>query len=74
MSWKRLACAAALLLAALAPAAAQDARALFEDGERAQAEESYARAVELYKASLVRNPSYYRPMVGLAESYFAMEE
>lgn len=56
------------------PSWAQDARSLFEDAERAQIEESYARAVELYKASLVKNPSYFRPMVGLAESYFALDE
>jgi tetratricopeptide (TPR) repeat protein len=70
----RLLALAVLLMHSAGPAVAQDARTLADLGDRAQAEESYARAVELYKGALSANRSYLRPLVGLAESYFALEE
>jgi tetratricopeptide (TPR) repeat protein len=47
---------------------------LYEQGLQAQFEERYYSAIELYKASLQENPGYLRPMVGLAESFYALRE
>jgi len=53
---------------------AEDARSLFQDGLRSQENEDYESAVEKYKASLARNPSFVSPMTGLAESFLQLEE
>ena len=44
------------------------------DGAAAEGREDYALAVEKYKDALSLNPAYLEPMVGLAESFFQMEE
>ncbi len=68
-----------LLLCALLPgprSLAQSASPtdLYEQGRAAQLSESYYSAIELYKTALEANPSYLQPMIGLAETYFAMGE
>lgn len=44
------------------------------EGRNAQLVEDYMRAIELYKTALQNNPKYLEPLVGLAESYFAIGE
>jgi tetratricopeptide (TPR) repeat protein len=63
-----------LLLIATAPyiPAEPSSIALYEEGTREQLKENYYRAVELYKESLSGNPSYVKPMIGLAECYHAL--
>ena len=68
-----LACACALLCAGV-PTFAQDARASYQEGLRAQATEDYALAVEKFKEALSANPSYVEPMAGLAQAFLAMGE
>jgi tetratricopeptide (TPR) repeat protein len=63
-----------VLLAVGAPSFAQDARAAYQEGLRAQATEDYALAVEKFKKALSDNPAYVEPMVGLAQSFLAMGE
>ncbi|HUI69859.1 MAG TPA: tetratricopeptide repeat protein, partial [Spirochaetia bacterium] len=63
-----------ILLAAATSAFAQDARAAYEDGLRAQNTEDYELAVEKFKEALVANPAYVEPMVGLAQSFLTMGE
>ncbi len=68
-----------LCLSFLPPAYAQsggpaDARALYAEGLSAQVQRNYTRAVEFYRASLRVNPNYLEALVGLAESFFALEE
>ena len=53
---------------------AADARSAYLEGVAAQGREDYELAVEKYKEALSLNPSYLEPMVGLAESFFQMEE
>ena len=60
------------LFIAVAAYAQPSATALYEEGSREQLRENYYRAIELYKESLSQNTSYAKPMVGLAESFFAM--
>jgi tetratricopeptide (TPR) repeat protein len=68
--------AAALAALVLVPcsAFAADARSAYLEGAAAEGREDYALAVERYKDALSLNPAYLEPMVGLAESFFQMEE
>jgi tetratricopeptide (TPR) repeat protein len=70
------ACAVFIALFLLAGAAVfgADARAAYLDGAAAEGREDFALAVERYKVALSLNPAYLEPMVGLAESFFQMEE
>ena len=49
-------------------------RQLYQRGREAQSRVQLLRAVELYRAALQSNPDYLEPMVGLAETFFALEE
>lgn len=69
----------ALLLAftaiALAPVAAQSTQSpttLYSQGRQAQQAGDNFKAIELYKSALQMNRSYVQPMIGLAETYFAL--
>lgn len=75
MNARFVACAA--LIALFLPAGTAfgaDARAVYLDGASAEGREDFALAVEKYKEALSINPAYLEPMVGLAESFFRMEE
>ncbi len=50
------------------------ARQLFQQGEQAETSEDYYGAIENYLAALKENPSYADPMVGLAQSYYSLDE
>jgi len=63
-----------ILLATATTALAQDARAAYEEGLRAQNAEDYALAVEKFKEALGANPAYVEPMVGLAQSFLTIGE
>ncbi len=63
-----------LVLGAAARGFAQDARAIYQEGLRAQGAEDYALAVEKFKEALGANPVYVGPMVGLAQAFLAMGE
>jgi len=52
----------------------QNARALYDKGFALQKRENYYKAIEQYKMALQHNPHYLDPMVGLAESYFRLDE
>ena len=65
---------AALLLLGGTAAFGVDARSAYLDGAAAEGREDFAQAVEKYKEALSLNPAYLEPMVGLAESFFQMEE
>ena len=76
MDARCLLCAAVLVLLlgrGAAPLAA-DARGAYLDGAAAEGREDFALAVEKYKEALSLNSAYLEPMVGLAESFFQMEE
>lgn len=49
-----------------------DAPSLYEQGRREQLRGTYYRAIELYKDSLSYNAFYVKPMIGLAESFYAI--
>ncbi|MGA2642440.1 MAG: tetratricopeptide repeat protein [Spirochaetia bacterium] len=51
-----------------------DARSDYDDGATAEGNEDFPLAVDKYKEALALNPAYLEPMVGLAESFFQMEE
>jgi tetratricopeptide (TPR) repeat protein len=51
-----------------------DSRILYERGRAEQARSNLLAAVELYRAALIENPAYVQPLIGLAESFFALEE
>ncbi len=71
----RLAAAAGFLLAAvLLQAEPANPVELYREGRQAQMRSELPRAVELYRAALQANPDYLEPMVGLAESFFMLEE
>ncbi|MGO9409652.1 MAG: tetratricopeptide repeat protein [Spirochaetia bacterium] len=74
MSRKIIGAFACVLLCMGASAFAQDARASYEEGLRAQATEDYALAVEKFKEALSANPNYVEPMAGLAQAFLAMGE
>jgi tetratricopeptide (TPR) repeat protein len=65
---------AAMLFWAAASAFGADARSAWQEGAAAEGREDYPLAVEKYKEALGLNPAYLEPMVGLAESFFQMEE
>lgn len=71
---RRAAAACALLVAAGALLFGADARAPYQAGVKAQADENYLLAVESYRAALSANPAYLEPMTGLAEAFFLLEE
>ncbi len=56
------------------PVFSADARSVYVDGAAAEGREDFALAVEKYKEALSLNPAYLEPMIGLAESFFQMEE
>lgn len=49
-------------------------RDLYQSGREQQARSNHLAAVELYRAALIENPAYVKPLIGLAESFFALEE
>jgi len=51
-----------------------DPRILYQRGRTEQARSNLLAAVELYRAALIENPAYDEPLIGLAESFFALEE
>jgi len=51
-----------------------DAVSLYRQGRTAYVQDNLYRAVELYKEALGQNPSYLEPMLGLAETYYALGE
>ena len=51
-----------------------DPKILYQRGREEQSRSNLLAAVELYRASLIENPAYDKPMIGLAESFFALEE
>jgi tetratricopeptide (TPR) repeat protein len=74
MCSRRTIVASVFLLAAAAALFAADARPLFQEGARAQAEGDYHLAVEKYTDALADNPAYLEAMKGLAECFFLLEE
>jgi len=66
--------AAVFVFAQKADEAPGSALALYEGGRAEQSRSSHLAAVKLYRASLKENPDYVLPMIGLAESFFALEE
>ena len=70
------ACAVLVALALFGGTAAYgaDARTAYLDGAAAQGREDFPLAVERYKEALSLNPAYLEPMIGLAESFFSLEE
>ncbi len=67
----------ALLAAALLPAQPgpkADARALYRQAEEARFAGDLPRAVELYRGALALNAAYLEPVVGLARTFFELEE
>jgi tetratricopeptide (TPR) repeat protein len=64
----------ALLLCGGSAFAGADARSAYLDGASAEGREDFALAVEKFKEALSLNPAYLEPMVGLAESFFQLEE
>ncbi len=63
-----------LLLGSGVRVVAQDARASYEEGLRAQASEDYALAVEKFKEALAANPAYVGPLAGLAQTFLILGE
>ncbi len=51
-----------------------NARYIYEQGRQAQLQDNIPLAVEQYRAALNVNPNYFEPIVGLAESFFSLEE
>ncbi len=50
------------------------ARQLYQQGQVAQTSEDYYGAIESYLEALKHNPSYLEPLVGLAQSYYSLDE
>lgn len=79
---KTVACvllAATLLFSLTSPCPAQsggdgDPKVLYQRGRAEQTRSNLLAAVELYRAALIENPAYAKPLIGLAESFFALEE
>ena len=70
-------CLLLLLAAALLPLSAQNAQNptdAYSQGRQAEIAGDNFKAIELYKTALETNPSYVQPMVGLAQTYFALGE
>ena len=51
-----------------------DPKVLYQRGRAEQNRSNLLAAVELYRAALIENPAYDKPLIGLAESFFALEE
>jgi tetratricopeptide (TPR) repeat protein len=66
--------ALALFLVFSLPAFSQKAAGLYEEGRKAQDQEHFYDAIDLFKSALDINSHYLEPLVGLAESYFALSE
>jgi tetratricopeptide (TPR) repeat protein len=49
-------------------------RELYDDARSAQQNEQYYRAIELYRTILEEAPNYIDPIIGLADTYFYLEE
>jgi len=49
-------------------------RDLYQEGLAYQLQERYYQAIETYKLALIGNQHYIDPMIGLAQSFFALEE
>ncbi|HEB11571.1 MAG TPA: tetratricopeptide repeat protein [Spirochaetales bacterium] len=47
---------------------------LYELGRKAQLTDNLPGAIEFYRAALELNPVFLQPMIGLAESFFSLEE
>jgi len=67
-------CSAGVLLAQTGADEAVDPRVLYQRGREEQARSNLPAAVELYRGALRENPAYDRPLIGLAETFFALEE
>ena len=65
---------AGLLFAQTGADQAANPRTLYRQGREEQARSNLLAAVELYRAALRENPAYDRPLIGLAETFFALEE
>jgi len=67
---------AVLLILLVQPAYSEklNPAALYELGRKAQFTDNLPGAVEFYRAALELNPVFLQPMVGLAESFFSLEE
>ncbi len=64
-----------ILMSVLSRADPQDsAGARYEAGKNAQLQNNLTLAVEMYRVALIINPNYLEPLIGLAESFFVMEE
>ncbi|WP_455381332.1 tetratricopeptide repeat protein [Salinispira pacifica] len=50
------------------------ARQLYQQGQAAETSEDYYGAIESYLGALRENPSYAEPMIGLAQSYYSLDE
>lgn len=64
----------AVLLASPAYSEELTPAALYELGKKAQLTDNLHGAVEFYRGALELNPVFLQPMVGLAESFFSLEE
>jgi tetratricopeptide (TPR) repeat protein len=51
-----------------------DPKELYQRGRTEQARSNLLGAVELYRAALIGNPHYVKPLIGLAEVFFTLEE
>ncbi len=63
-----------LLFVPFLPAFGQEAAVLYEKGRKALDQEHVYEAIELFKSALDLNDKYVEPLVGLAESFFALAE
>lgn len=64
-----------VMAAVAAPAQTEpSARELYRLGRQRQSRADYYGAVERYKEALQENPHFLEPLIGLAESYFRLEE
>lgn len=67
-------CSVGMLFAQAGADEAADPRTLYQRGREEQARSNLLAAVELYRAALRENPAYDRPLIGLGETFFALEE
>ncbi len=67
-------CSAGMLFAQTGADEAADPRTLYQRGREEQVRSNLLAAVELYRAALRENPAYDKPLIGLAETFFALEE
>ena len=62
----------AIVLVPVFAQSTQSPTALYSQGRQAQQASDNFKAIELYKSALQMNPAYVEPMIGLAETYFAL--